>query len=260
MLTIILLFIALLHTPLNNALNIVKDVSPYSEQNFNTYDIGTNGEEFVIKHFTKENDIIFDVGASKGDWTACARKHTKNSCIYAFEPIFDCYTLLRKKIEDDSNIHAFCVAFSNEIGHQTLYYYAHNEKCSGLWRRPALGHVSQFLKVPITTIDQYCYEYGIDQIDFLNISTEGAELKVLQGAVDMISKKRIRYIQFKYGSAYFDANITFKELFDILTKAGYTIFRELPESLIRITTYNASYEHGKDTTYLAMSELSDIDI
>lgn len=50
----------------------------------------------------------------------------------------------------------------------------------------------------INTVDEYCKQKGIQEIDFLKIDTEGYDFRVLLGAKEIIDNKKVKYIQFEY--------------------------------------------------------------
>ena len=50
----------------------------------------------------------------------------------------------------------------------------------------------------INTVDLYCFDKGIRQIDFLKIDTEGYDYRILLGAKSMIKHDAVKYIQFEY--------------------------------------------------------------
>lgn len=56
--------------------------------------------------------------------------------------------------------------------------------------------ITQGRLLPVQTLDDYVYEKGIQQIDFLKIDTEGYDFKVLLGALNTIPK--CRYIQYEH--------------------------------------------------------------
>ena len=49
------------------------------------------------------------------------------------------------------------------------------------------------------TLDTLCKELSLDHIDYLKIDAEGAELKIIQGAKNLLMRHNIKYVQFEYG-------------------------------------------------------------
>jgi FkbM family methyltransferase len=54
------------------------------------------------------------------------------------------------------------------------------------------------LQVRCTTLDRFCFERGVKQIDVLKIDTEGFDLEVLKGASSMLAQQAIKFIYFEF--------------------------------------------------------------
>lgn len=53
--------------------------------------------------------------------------------------------------------------------------------------------------VNVKTVDNFCMNENIDEIDFLKIDTEGADLEVLHGAAQMLKTQSVKLIQTEVG-------------------------------------------------------------
>jgi len=62
--------------------------------------------------------------------------------------------------------------------------------CNG----PSIACEKGIIEVPIDSIDSFCAQKKIDQIDLLKIDTEGHEMCVLKGAEKLLSEKRIDFV------------------------------------------------------------------
>ena len=103
------------------------------------------------------------------------------------------------------------------------------------------------------TLDSFCKKNQILHIDFLKIDTEGSELGVLLGAHNLLTNKQIEIIQFEYGGTYPDAGITLKEVYNLLEKNGYRVFRIIPNGLIQISRWRDALENARYSNYLAIA-------
>ena len=76
--------------------------------------------------------------------------------------------------------------------------------------------------VRVETLDAYCRERGIAQIDYLKLDAEGHELSILKGAQELLVQKRIQALSFEFGlpQLYGDR---FRAHWDLLTGHGYKI-------------------------------------
>ena len=106
--------------------------------------------------------------------------------------------------------------------------------------------------VNVNTLDSFCLENLVSHIDFLKIDTEGEELNVLKGASSLLKNKLISVIQFEYGGCYIDSETTLKEVYNLLVKHGFEIFRISPKGLIKIGKWKEQIENYKYCNYLAV--------
>jgi hypothetical protein len=96
---------------------------------------GTNGEYWLIDQAMARapaGAIFLDIGANKGDWSACAIKsgaeHNKKIHIKAFEPCAGTRQLLLKRFTGMPEVQVYDTALSNEPGNAVLFS---NEAGSG---------------------------------------------------------------------------------------------------------------------------------
>ncbi len=65
--------------------------------------------------------------------------------------------------------------------------------------------------VKLSTLDSYCKNKNITQIDFLKMDIEGNEYKALLGACEMIENGAINSIQIEFGGCNVDSRTYFKD-------------------------------------------------
>ena len=70
--------------------------------------------------------------------------------------------------------------------------------------RNVRGAIKQRINVDVTTIDNYCRDYGIERIDILKSDTQGFDLEVLKGASRLLDQHRIHlvYVEIVFGKLY----------------------------------------------------------
>jgi FkbM family methyltransferase len=78
-------------------------------------------------------------------------------------------------------------------------------------------------EVNAITLDSYCRENDIAQIDLLKIDVEGAEYQVLLGAYQLLQRKSIKCCVFEFGQITFDMGNTPNEIEAYLRQLGYRI-------------------------------------
>jgi len=110
--------------------------------------------------------------------------------------------LPRKSVfKQDGRIHAVQASVS-EVSGTKRFHVNRDPRTSSLLDRPKSGRryynkegVSQAdIHIPSVTIDDYCSECGIEQIDILKLDAQGAELMALEGAKRMLSQMAVTLI------------------------------------------------------------------
>ena len=84
-------------------------------------------EEEIYSHFKIEEGLtIFDVGANIGLFTLFVSQKTRNSSIYAFEPVPDIFKVLKKNISNFSSnntYHPFNIGLGSKKENQEITFY-----------------------------------------------------------------------------------------------------------------------------------------
>ncbi len=199
----------------------------------------------------KPGDVVFDVGAHIGEWAGLALQFSPFIELYSFEPGPQAYEVLKNRRADALD-KLFNLAISNRLGDDTFFLLDQGTFLSGLISRPLFASAYRKIQVPLETIDHFCEVRGIEKIEYLKIDTEGAELRVLQGAHKMLSEHKIRALQFEYGETTYDASVSLKQLMHLLHQEGYAVFRMEPSGLILINSWEDSFENYKYGDFFAI--------
>ena len=130
---------------------------------------------------------VFDVGANVGQTADGFSEDFRDADIYCFEPGRWAFGELKRNIEHGvwHNVQAYCCAVGERVGELDLYVPVETALASAMVREGAPE------RVPVITVDGFCAEKGIEQIDVLKIDTEGYELLVLAGAAKMLAAGKI---------------------------------------------------------------------
>ncbi len=201
-----------------------------------------------------ENFCLFDVGANAGDYSLLLSEVFKSKAqIFAFEPSLKTYQRFLHNTQTLKNVKAHHFGFGNENTRITLFSNADESGLASLYDR-RLDHfniaLSQKEDIELRTLDGFCTEEGIRQIHFLKLDVEGHELKVLEGAKELLKTGRIHFIQFEFGGCNIDSR-TYLQDFYYLLKDQYQLYRIVKDGIYPITAYNEAYEAFKTTNYLA---------
>lgn len=164
--------------------------------------------------------VVFDVGANRGSWFIECHHAFPRARYHCFEPMPEEYTALCKATCSFSNVLCWPIAFSSAVGESRLFLGSHSTTHSLFQQSPG----QESVLVSTDTIDEFCSEHSITLIDLLKIDTEGNDLEVLRGAVEMLMNDRVSMI---LTEVCFDSNLTLP-LFDstraFLEGFGYKFF------------------------------------
>lgn len=160
--------------------------------------------------------VIFDVGSCEGEDSIKYSRLFPSSQIYAVEALPSNLELLKSNLDkySVSNVEIIPLALSDEKGTVKFYVssgqpkekkesqdWNYGNKSSSLL--PPDKNLKMFpwlkfqdvIEVSTTTISDICREQNITHIDFIHMDVQGAELKVLQGAKEMIEKVKVIWLE-----------------------------------------------------------------
>jgi len=218
-----------------------------------------SGERLVVQYIHQRignvNDIvIFDVGANVGSYSLMLNEVFGTSAnILSFEPSKKTSQKFVTNANGRSNIILYNLGFSNMNAGDILYSNADESGIASVHKR-RLDHfnieMNRSEPIALRTLDSFCSEKGINHIHFLKLDVEGHELKVLEGAKNLLASKSIDFIQFEFGGCNIDSNTFFQDFYYLL-KDNYCISRILQDGLYPIGEYKEIYEAFLTTNYLA---------
>ena len=240
-------------------LQIVELDEESSKIGFGDDKIYSNGECNILYHLLERNDVVFDVGCNKGEWTKMVLAFANPKMIYAFEPIQNNYEMMYPHYYFRNNVKPFLGAMSNVSGKAKMKWYKNSSEVaemSNMFGRPEvekkLNLTIEEVEVNTSTIDDFANMNDVDIIDFLKIDTEGAEQMVLEGAHDYLKNNAIKYIQFEYGGCFKDSGATLKQCMQLLSNAGYSVYRMFVDGIISIKEWTDDLENYQHSNYFAI--------
>ena len=153
---------------------------------------------------------IFDVGASEGESTLEALNNFPKARVLGFEPHPSTFANLMAKLGGTPRFQGFNVALGTETGEVEMIEY---DRFRANSLTPNSPHAMRFnkhgqrsIRVQETTLDTFCGEHSIDNIDLLKTDVEGFDFVVLQGGSSMLQKRAVKFV--------------LVEFFDLLPKEG----------------------------------------
>lgn len=126
------------------------------------------------------------------------------------------------------------IAFAKTSGIRTLHV-TKNPMCSSLYQ-PNQAFLSRFLRLPelvsldftldieTTTLDAFCQSEAIQDIDFLQIDIQGAELQVLEGAMELLERSVLAIqTEVEFSPLYVNQPL-FADVDRFLQQQGFSLF------------------------------------
>lgn len=137
--------------------------------------------------------VIFEVGAHAGDPDLIDYCRQSGARLYMFEPLPARYQELVAKTKDVPSIQVFPLAVSNYDGHAT-FNIANSDDCSSLlafdekvnetwvtkWMPIDRFEMVDQVEVTVTRLDTFMAAHQIEQVDLIEIDTQGQDLKVVE--------------------------------------------------------------------------------
>lgn len=180
-------------------------------------------KELKVIFSKKQPAIIFDIGSCEGEDSIKYSRLFPSSKIYAVEALPNNINLLRKNLDKYrvTNVQILPFALSDKNGMAKFYISSgepeHKEEDED-WD---YGNKSSSLLTPSKNIDvipwlnfrdsidiqtkklkDVCFELGIQEIDFIHLDVQGAELKVLEGADDLIGQVKVIWLEVEAVALY----------------------------------------------------------
>lgn len=147
-----------------------------------------------LSRFLQEDDICLDVGAHGGAWTVPLARLVPRGHVYAFEalPYYSRVLGLMLRIARIRNATVLNYAVSDSAAPTSLVWRdSRRRPLTGLTHlRGAAEESRDAIEVPGVTLDGFCARFSRERLRFVKCDVEGAELRVLRGAVQMTARWR----------------------------------------------------------------------
>jgi FkbM family methyltransferase len=149
-------------------------------------------------------DVIFDVGANDGGIALQALNHFPEAHVFCFEPHPITFAKLKRQTESQ-NIQAVNFALGNAAGECDFFEHDLSTINSMVPDAPfavAFGRKAKQIRVQCSTVDLFCAEHRIENIDILKVDTEGFDLAVLQGSKNLLKTGKIKFIYTEFNDLF----------------------------------------------------------
>jgi FkbM family methyltransferase len=202
-----------------------------------------NFVNFLKKNNYNNFDVVFDVGAHKGESIKFFNKYFEVKKIYSFEASPINYASLKKNIENkkfkssivlenlglgiktekrqlNQTIESSSSTF-NEINYNSKYY---NKKKFLLNFFSKKNYISK-IDVNMCSLKDYIVTNKINKVDLLKIDTEGFEFDVLSGLEDEIKKVKFIFFEHHYDDMY-KKSYTYSDISKLLKDNNFKILHK----------------------------------
>jgi FkbM family methyltransferase len=180
-------------------------------------------EIHFVRRMLKPGMRCLDIGANYGVFSlSCARQVGPGGWVWSFEPTPDTARFLATSIRKNGfqNVSLMPMALSRASGTAKLVTHADSEH--NYLTDEVTGEV-RFEIVDVRSLDDLAREQGLENIDFVKMDAEGAEIAILEGGERFFERESpVVLFEFKYREG---ANW---ELVDALQRRGYEIYRLVP--------------------------------
>lgn len=225
------------------------------------------GEDHLVRRvlprtITAPSPVILDVGANRGEMSIALRAAFPDARIVAFEPNPVTYERLVGNVKgldvecvraglgaSEGTARLHCYRGDETSGHASFY---RDMFC--LYEGYGIGGASDLVgfDVGVRTLDGACRDLGIEGVDFLKIDVEGHELRVLEGAREMLAGGRIASIQFEFTDCNVPSRTFMRDFYESLR--NFTFYRLAPRGLIPMGPYAARLEVFQFQNVLAVHD------
>lgn len=173
----------------------------------------------LFPYFNQKYPVVVDVGSNKGEWSDLLIDRVAEMHLFEPNELLLHYTMV--KYCDRDNVYYNADAVSDKISTVEFSYFVNeNNGLSNIFGNPKWDYLPYKREtIDTTTLDSYWFK-DFD-IDFLKIDVEGAEMLVLKGAADLLSKRRIKFIQVEKAEHILLSGYTFENLTAYLKAFGY---------------------------------------
>jgi FkbM family methyltransferase len=156
----------------------------------------------------KNNIVVYDIGANRGDFGSFLARLSNVSSVYCFEPLPDVYRDLTKSTRNYNKLKCFQVALGDRFGIAGMHANIFNPS-SSILAMDSL-HMEEFpqsrnsheIEVRVMRLDDTVREFKLLPPDFIKIDVQGFEERVINGGREVIRKARFCLLELSLVSLY----------------------------------------------------------
>ncbi len=159
----------------------------------------------------KRGTVVYDVGASEGDFALFLSKVKSVSTVYCFEPVSHVYDELVRKTKNHPGIECFQIALGDVDGLRRMSVNDFSLSSSMLRMNPV--HITEFPftknarqeEVRVMTLKTAIEEFNLLPPDFIKMDVQGYENRVVLGGEEIVKKAAFCMIELSIVELYENA-------------------------------------------------------
>lgn len=220
---------------------------------------------FLLNKKDKEKHIYFDVGSNLGQSIKRLKKINPSAAIHSFEPTPELYKNLIENFGNERNIKINNLGVAQSKGNLDFYSYKHHkinsfipvDKKTKFFKSRIINMESKnsefesVIKIDVTSVDNYCEENNINEIDFIKIDTQGSESDILKGMKKLTENQKVSIIEIELilGFAY-EKKSTFYDYEKILNNKDYKLIAlDKSGNIISYSNYQTNLLYVKKSIF-----------
>lgn len=170
--------------------------------------------------------LVIDIGANTGLWSRHFLNCAKPEKLISYEPVPHVFKELETILRPHPFAEARCIALGNSQGKRTFYVTKDTTGASLLPPKAEMNElvkgnwdVQEEINCEADTLDNQLN--GLPTVDLLKIDVQGAEIEVLKGATNTLTRTRYLLVEFNYMDQY-EGGSSLTDLHEYITlKTGF---------------------------------------
>ncbi|WP_036047335.1 FkbM family methyltransferase [Bradyrhizobium sp. Tv2a-2] len=198
----------------------------------------------LIRQHVRSADTVCDIGANKGSFVFWLSRWCRNGRVVAFEPQPQFAQLVARLASDLKldNVTVEQKAAFSKPGQADLFVPKGHSPGASLVSKTVGASDFETISVPMVRLDDYFAQH--EQISFMKVDVEGAELDVFKGA-ERILREQSPLLIFECESRHLDGTRV-EDVFAYLNALGYAGYFVAGSQLLSVAKFDAAIHQRQD--------------
>lgn len=185
-------------------------------------------------------ETILDIGANEGQFVAEILNIFPQAEVHSFEPLTDCFQKLESRFKGNKNVHTYNFALGEQTGEVTICRSLASPSSSilkmGSLHKKLFPHTAKLTeeKIKIKRLDNVLSMEKMKNYVLLKIDVQGAESKVITGAIEVLKNVDIIISEVSYAPLY-EGQPLVKDIMALLESHNFIYIGNLEQFISPIT-------------------------